>query len=68
MRWLRRRHKPPSQAEHQRAEEAVRLTEQQAAEAKRRLAEDRALAARFKELREKNHFAEGFARALREGH
>lgn len=66
MRWPWQRTKPCRAAED-RADEAARLTEEQAAEAHERLAESRQLADRFRELRQRNHFAESFARALREG-
>lgn len=68
MRWPWRRRPKPCRAAHDRADAAIELSEQQAAEAEERLAESRQLAARFRELRQRNHFAEGFARALREGH
>lgn len=66
MRWPWRRPEPSRDAQD-RADEAARLTEEQAAEAEERLAESRQLADRFRELRRRNHFAESFARALREG-
>lgn len=52
---------------HERAKAADQLTREQAEEAKRRLAESQRLAARFRALREKNHFAEGIRNALGEG-
>lgn len=66
IRWPWRR-KPPCRAAHDRAEEAARITRQQAEEAKQRLAESQRLAARFRELRQRNHFAESFRNALGEG-
>lgn len=67
MRWPWQR-RPPCPEAHRRAEEADQVARAQVKEAKARDAEARQLAARFRELRAQNHFAEGFARALREGH
>jgi hypothetical protein len=67
VRWrLWRKRKPPCRAAHDRADRAVELSLRQAAEAKERLAEAQGLAARFRELRKQNHFAEAFSRALRD--
>ena len=68
MRWppWRRRKETRYRADHDRAEQAAELSRRQAEEAKKRLAESRSLAARFRELRERNHFAEAFSRALRD--
>lgn len=67
-RWLRRRrHDTPKDPALDRADRAVELSREQAAEARRHLADAQRLAERFRELRQRNHFAEAFARALREG-
>jgi hypothetical protein len=66
VRWPPWRRKTRCRAAIERAEQAVELSRRQAEEAKQRLAEDRRLAARFRELRKQNHFAEAFSRALRD--
>lgn len=65
--WRRQRKDRSSSAELDRADRAVQLSREQAAEAKLQLAEDQRLADRFRALRQQNHFAEAFSRALREG-
>lgn len=50
-----------------RIEEADRLTRRQAAEAEKRVEKSQRLAARFREIRDQNHFAESIRNALGEG-
>lgn len=69
MRWRLWRRKCSARQDvlKDRADRAMQLSHEQAAEAKQRLLEDQRLAARFRAIRQQNHFAENFARALREG-
>lgn len=63
--WRRRRTERCT-ADSDRADRALELSRRQVADGKKHLAESQGLAARFREIRERNHFAEAFSRALRD--